>query len=108
MSAITYYLSNTNGLTSSLKVQQTPPCGYSASDWAVVTTGTTGTEPANFGSITSAGDYTISPTSTITQQGYYDVTLSSVTVNAVVYDGSALRQTLASPSKFVLKVVSRC
>lgn len=89
-------------------VKQTPHCGYTATDWAIVTTCGSGTEPANFRTITSAGAYTISPTSTLTQHGTYTVTLSSVTVNAIVYDGSAVAQTLVSPSNFILYVNSPC
>ena len=101
----TYTLSSADSLTYQLEVKLTPNCGYASSDWVVTATG--GPAPANFQNIgSSTGLYTVGPTIQTTQAGTYAISITSVTVESIVYGASPML--LLTPSSFTLTVIDPC
>lgn len=72
--------------------------------WSANVTSITGTSSSKFSNISSAGVFSIVASSNLTGQGEYNVSISAVTVNKVVYDGSTQAKTLQFPSSFLLTV----
>ena len=100
LSPQTFLLNNTP-FTYPLTTKQTPNCGYLSSAWAVSQTKISGvsTRTSDYSTIDAViGVYSIPAMNQANRAGIFNIAITSVTVNGVIYNGASL----VSPSTFIL------
>ena len=106
MTAQSWTISSSTAFTYQLAADTTTTCSFTPTVWLVTTTSTANAgSVSDFQYISNTGEFSAGPFSDYTKAGIYNVSVTSVVLNAVTY---LTTNTVASPNSFLLTVIDPC